>query len=98
MPQRLLTLRPAGETSRAARNRLALPLDDLRFTDRAALRQLYLRSILRGVFDDPYNFWNHIARAPHNDSVALTNILPSYLVDIVQSAVADSHSTHEDGL
>jgi len=83
MPQSFLPLSPAGETTCAPGDGLALRLYHLRSTDWALGRQLYLRSVIGHVLNDAYDLGNYIASATNDHRVTNTDVLAPHFINVV---------------
>src|SRR5439155_2857627 len=93
-------LEPAGRTRaiRTTVHRFALGLDDVHFAERAFLRhleRLRARLVLAGGPDD---LRDHVARALHDDDVALADVLAVDVLLVVQGRARDGDAPDLDRL
>src|SRR5204863_3028796 len=93
-------LEPTGRTRaiRTAVHRLALGLDDLHAAERAFLRhleRLRARLVLPGGPDD---LRDHVARALHDDDVALADVLAVDVLLVVERRARDGDAPDLDRL
>ena len=93
------TLRGAGQSAGAARDRLAFLAHDFRSADRAMRGHLpWLRARRTFVEHDADDFGNDVAGTAHDDCVADAHVEPRNLVGVVQRRVGHGDAADEHRL